>query len=159
MLFRSVNFRTKKQLTGRLEYRTQRNLLLNMTNAQVTENGVKDFVVGFGYSATNFKLPFPISGSRTLPNELTMRLDFTLRDNETVQRTIAVDSEGNEYQNNLTTNGSLQVQIRPTIDYVVSQRLNLQFYFTQNINDPKVANSFRNTVTEGGIQLRFSLSD
>ncbi|WP_242693143.1 cell surface protein SprA [Sabulibacter ruber] len=154
-----INFRTKGQITGRLEYKTQRNLLLNMTNAQVTENGIKDIVVGLGYSATNFKLPFKIGGKRTLENELTMRLDFTIRDNETIQRTIAVDTNGNEYQNNLTTAGALQVQIRPTIDYVVSQRLNLQFYYTQNINDPKVANAFRNTVTEGGVQLRFSLSD
>ncbi|GAB2528685.1 T9SS outer membrane translocon Sov/SprA [Rufibacter soli] len=155
-----INFRTKGQITGRLEYKTQRNLLLNMTNAQVTENGVKDVVVGLGYTTTNFKVPFKIGGSRkTLENELTMRLDFTLRDNETIQRTIAVDTDGNEYQNNLTTSGALQVQIRPTIDYVVSQRLNLQFYFTKNINEPKVANAFKNTVTEGGIQLRFSLSD
>lgn len=155
-----VNFRTKGQITGRLEYKTQRNLLLNMTNAQVTENGVKDVVVGLGYTTTNFRVPFKIGGSRkTLENELTMRLDFTIRDNETIQRTIAVDTDGNEYQNNLTTSGALQVQIRPTIDYVVSQRLNLQFYFTKNINEPKVANAFRNTVTEGGIQLRFSLSD
>ncbi|KAA3437169.1 cell surface protein SprA [Rufibacter hautae] len=154
-----INFRTKGALTGRVEYKTQRNLLLNMTNAQVTENGIKDIVVGFGYSATNFRLPFKIGGKRTLENELTMRLDFTIRDNETIQRTIAVDANGAEYQNNLTTAGAKQVQIRPTIDYVVSQRLNLQFYFTQNINEPKVANAFRNTVTEGGIQLRFSLSD
>ncbi len=154
-----VNFRTKSQITGRVEYKTQRNLLLNMTNAQITENGIKDIVVGIGYSATNFKLPFKIGGKRTLENELTMRLDFTIRDNETIQRTIAVDNNGQEYQNNLTTAGALQMQLRPTIDYVVSQRLNLQFYFTQNINEPKVANSFRNTVTEGGVQLRFSLSD
>nr|WP_192823807.1 cell surface protein SprA [Rufibacter sp. LB8] len=155
-----VNFRTKGQITGRLEYKTQRNLLLNMTNAQVTENGVKDIVVGLGYTTTNFKVPFRIGGERkTLQNELTMRLDLTIRDNETVQRTIAVDNNGVEYQNNLTTAGSLQMQLRPTIDYVVSQRLNVQLYFTQNINEPKVANSFRNTVTEGGVQIRFSLSD
>ncbi|WP_066506128.1 cell surface protein SprA [Rufibacter sp. DG15C] len=155
-----INFRTKGQLTGRMEYRTERALLLNMTNAQVTENGVKDYVVGIGYSTTNFRVPFRIGGQRkTLENELTMRLDLTIRDNVTIQRTIGVDASGQEYQNNLVTSGGLQVQLRPTIDYVVSQRLNLQFYFTKNINDPKVANSFRNTMTEGGIQLRFSLSD
>src|SRR5690606_30928058 len=51
-----INFRTKGQITGRLEYKTQRNLLLNMTNAQVTENGVKDVVVGLGYTTTSFKI-------------------------------------------------------------------------------------------------------
>ncbi|MGV3539283.1 MAG: cell surface protein SprA, partial [Rufibacter sp.] len=155
-----VNFRTKSQITGRLEYKTQRNLLLNMTNAQVTQNDIQDIVVGVGYTTTNFKLPFRWGGSKkTLQNELTMKLDLTIRDNETIQRTIAVDTNGVEYQNNLTTAGALQMQLRPTIDYVVSQRLNLQFYFTQNINEPKVANSFRNTVTEGGIQVQFNLSD
>jgi cell surface protein SprA len=55
------------------------------------------------------------------------------------------------------TNGSLQVQLRPTVDYLLNARLNLQFYFSQTITQPRVSNAFRNATTEGGIQLRYSL--
>ncbi|WP_235861257.1 T9SS outer membrane translocon Sov/SprA [Pontibacter flavimaris] len=150
-----VNFRTKTNLTGRLEYKLERNLSLNLTNAQITETNVKDYVVGFGYTTTSFKLPFT---NTTLDNELTMRMDLQVRDNQTVQRAISTDNNtGVERSQNQITNGTRQLQLRPTIDYVLSQRLNLQFYVLRTVSDPKISTSFRNSVTEGGVQLRVSL--
>ena len=152
-----INFRTRNNITTRLEYKTERNLILNMTNAQITEMGVKDFVVGMGYTTNNFRLPFSIGGSRVLKNDLTFRLDLSIRDNETIQRNITQDDQGLEMSENTATNGSLQMQFRPTVDYVVDQRLNLQFFFTRTVSEPKINTSFKNTVTEGGIQLRYNL--
>ncbi|WP_299820029.1 cell surface protein SprA [uncultured Pontibacter sp.] len=153
-----VNFRTKTNLTGRIEYKIERNLSLNLTNAQVTETNVKDYVIGLGYATSNFRIPFRIGGQRrVLENELTMRLDFSVRDNQTVQRAIATDDAGFEVSQNQITNGTRQLQLRPTIDYVLSQRLNIQFYVLRTVSDPKISTSFRNSVTEGGVQLRVSL--
>ncbi|MFD3003385.1 cell surface protein SprA [Pontibacter toksunensis] len=153
-----INFRTKTNLTGRLEYKIERNLSLNLTNAQVTETNVKDYVLGFGYSTSNFRIPFKIGGQRrVLENELTMRLDLSVRENQTVQRAITTDNLGVERSQNQITNGTRQLQLRPTIDYVLSQRLNLQFYVLRSVSDPKISTSFRNSVTEGGVQLRVNL--
>ncbi|SIR37003.1 cell surface protein SprA [Pontibacter lucknowensis] len=153
-----VNFRTNTNLTGRIGYRIERNLSLNLTNAQVTETNVKDYTFGFGYSTTNFRIPFRIGGERrTLENELTMRMDMSVRDNQTVQRAIAQDDQGNEISQNQITNGTRQVQLRPTVDYVLSQRVNIQFYLLRTVSDPKISTSFRNSVSEGGVQLRVSL--
>jgi cell surface protein SprA len=153
-----VNFRTKTNLTGRVEYKIERNLSLNLTNAQVTETNVKDYVIGFGYTTTNFRIPFKIAGERkVLENELTMRLDMSVRDNQTVQRAVSTDKQGQERSQNQITNGSRQLQLRPTVDYVLSQRVNLQFYVLRTVSDPKISTSFRNSVTEGGVQLRVSL--
>ncbi|MDX5423513.1 MAG: cell surface protein SprA, partial [Hymenobacteraceae bacterium] len=153
-----INFRTKTNLTGRIEYKIERNLSLNLTNAQITETNVKDYVLGFGYSTTNFRIPFRIAGQRrVLENELTMRLDFSVRENQTVQRAIDRDDTGEERSQNQITNGTRQLQLRPTIDYVLSQRVNLQFYVLRTVSDPKISTSFRNSVTEGGVQLRVSL--
>ncbi|MBC5993810.1 cell surface protein SprA [Pontibacter sp. SD6] len=154
-----VNFRTKTNLTGRLEYKIERNLSLNLTNAQVTETNVKDYVFGFGYATSNFRIPFRIAGKRrVLENELTMRLDFSVRDNQTVQRAISTDDDtGLEVSQNQITNGTRQLQLRPTVDYVLSQRVNIQFYVLRTVSDPKISTSFRNSVTEGGVQLRVSL--
>ena len=153
-----VNFRTKTNLTGRIEYKIERNLSLNLTNAQVTETNVKDYVFGFGYATSNFRIPFRIAGQRrVLENELTMRLDFSVRENQTVQRAISTDDTGVEVSQNQITNGTRQLQLRPTVDYVLSQRVNIQFYVLRTVSDPKISTSFRNSVTEGGIQLRVSL--
>ncbi len=153
-----VNFRTKTNFTGRVQYNMERNLSLNLTNAQITETNVKDYVVGFGYSTSNFRIPFRIAGQRrVLENELTMRLDFSVRDNQTVQRAIARDDAGNERSQNQITNGTMQLQLRPTVDYVLSQRVNLQFYVLRTVSDPKISTSFRSSVSEGGVQLRVSL--
>ncbi|WP_246594267.1 cell surface protein SprA [Pontibacter populi] len=153
-----VNFRTKTNLTGRLEYKVERNLSLNLTNAQITETNVKDYVIGLGYATSNFRIPIRIGGQRkVLENELNMRLDFSVRDNQTVQRAIARDDQGVESSQNQITNGTRQLQLRPTVDYLISERVNIQFYVLRTVSDPKISTSFRNSVTEGGIQLRVSL--
>ncbi len=155
-----INFKTKKNITGRLEYKVERTLSLNATNAQVTSVRVHDYVIGAGYTTNRFKLPFKTRGVRkTLNNDLTARLDLTIRDNETVQHTIVRQPNSTtELSQNQTTSGALQVQLKPTVDYVLNQRLNLQFYFTRLISAPKISSSFRNAVTTAGIQLRYSLT-
>ncbi|UOG74515.1 cell surface protein SprA [Hymenobacter tibetensis] len=164
-----VNFQTLEKVTGRVEYRTERAVALNTTNSQVTELRTQELVIGFGYATNRLKLPFRIGGEqRVLKNELTARLDLSIRDNSTIQRTIedVVDPQNvtSTVQESvgravsLTTNGTKQLQLRPTVDYVLNQRLNLQFFFTRTLTEPRVENSFRNSTTEGGIQLRYSLS-
>ncbi|WP_345073968.1 cell surface protein SprA [Hymenobacter fastidiosus] len=161
-----VNFQTLQKVTGRLEYRTERAVGLNTTNAQVTELHSQELVVGFGYATNRLRLPFRIGGEqKVLRNELTARLDLSIRDNSTVQRTIegSVDPALNVAgdvgrSSSLTTNGTRQMQLRPTIDYTLNQRLNLQLFFSRTVTDPRVQNSFKNSATEGGVQLRYSLS-
>lgn len=155
-----LNFQTNGKTTGNLEYRVDRTIGLSTTNAQVTELHSSEIIVGFGYATNRLKLPFRIGGEqRVLRNEINARLDLSIRDTYTVQRTILdVTTTSVGRASSQTTNGTRQLQLRPTIDYILNQRLNLQFYFTQNITTPRVANAFRNTATEGGVQLRYSLS-
>ena len=155
-----LNFQTTGKTTGRLEYRVDRTLGLNTTNAQVTELRSKEMVIGLGYVTNSLKLPFRIGGEqKVLRNEINVRLDLSIRDNYTVQRAILDVTDTNiGRSSSQTTNGTRQMQLRPTIDYILNQRLNLQFFFTQNITTPRVQNAYKNTATEGGIQLRYSLS-
>ncbi|WP_226171607.1 cell surface protein SprA [Hymenobacter lucidus] len=161
-----VNFQTLQKVTGRVELRTERNITLSTTNAQVLELHSQELVIGFGYATNRLKIPFRIGGEqRVLRNELTARLDLSIRDNTTIQRTIepTIGEDGNPIDDagqpkGLTTNGTRQLQLRPTIDYVLNQRLNLQFFFSRTVTEPRVQNSFKNSATEGGLQLRYSLS-
>ncbi|RYY21598.1 MAG: cell surface protein SprA, partial [Cytophagaceae bacterium] len=174
-----VNFTTMNNVTGRVQYSTSRAVALNTTNAQVTELHASDLTIGIGYAATGLKLPFRVGGEqRVLKNNLQARLDLSIRDNTTIQRSIlnSIDpipdltgsgpGRGSTtapvdgvigIPTSQTTNGALTVQLRPTIDYLLNSRLNLQFYFTQTITQPRVSNAFRNATSEGGLQLRYSL--
>jgi cell surface protein SprA len=167
-----INFQTVNNVTGRVQYSTSRAVALNTTNAQVTEVHATDLTIGIGYAAAGLKLPFRVGGEqRVLKNNLQARLDLSIRDNTTIQRSIlnsvdpipgltggaaAVQGEIGIPTSQIT-NGALTVQLRPTIDYLLNTRLNLQFYFTQTITQPRVSNAFRNATTEGGLQLRYSL--
>ncbi len=168
-----VNFQTVSKITGRLEYRTDRTVALNTTNSQVTELNTTEMIIGFGYATNSLKLPFRVGGEqRVLKNNLTARLDLSIRDNITIQRSIldSADPTGpNDPANpnnpgfigrpqGQITNGSKTFQLRPTIDYLLNTRLNLQLYYSQTITTPRISNAFRNSTTEGGVQLRYSLT-
>lgn len=147
-----VNFRTKTKLEGRLEYVRDRTLTLSMSNSQIQEINSSGIVIGLGYAKAGIKLPIATGGNpyTILRNEVRFRVDFAIRDRKTVQRRL---EEGS-----LTTEGGMSLNFKPTISYLVNQRVNLTFYFERTINDPKVSNSFKRTTTAFGLQLRFTLS-
>jgi cell surface protein SprA len=146
-----INLRTKKRLSGRFEYKTKRDLALNISNAQVTEMNSKDVTLEMGYTKNNMKLPFKSDGRTiVLKNDVTFRLTMSVADNIVIQRKIA--------EVNTITNGNLNFQLRPNVSYVVNQKLNIQLYFERNINDPQVSNSYRRATTKFGAKILFSLA-
>jgi cell surface protein SprA len=58
----------------------------------------------------------------------------------------------------LPTNGQKVVTINPSIDYVISNRVNIKLYFEQRRVIPKISTSPPITNTRAGIQLRISLA-
>ncbi len=146
-----VNVRTKNRLTAKVDYKRERNLSLNLSNAQVTELRSSDISFDIGFTKDKFKLPFKVQGRTvTLENDIQFRMSFTIRDTKTIQRKIE--------ETNAITNGNLNFQLRPTVSYVLNQKLNLTMYFERNINEPRLTNSYRRTSSAFGVQLRFSLS-
>lgn len=146
-----VNIRTKSRFTGKIEYRTKRDLALNISNAQVTEQKSSDIVVEVGFTKAGMKMPWKSQGRVvTLKNDLTFRFNFTIRNSKTIQRRIE--------ENDQLTDGNLNIQIRPNISYVLNEKLNVQFYFERNITEPKISNAFPRATTRLGFQVRFSLA-
>ena len=146
-----VNVRTKSRVTANFQYKTKRDLALNISNAQITELNSKDVTLELGFTKNNLKLPFKSQGRLiVLKNDVTFRLNASIADTKTIQRKI------NEL--NTVTNGSINYQLRPNVSYVVNQKLNVQLYFERTINDPLVSNSFRRATTRVGAQIRFSLA-
>ena len=155
-----INIRTRSRLNARIEYRKERNISLNVANAQVAELNSNDILIDFGFTKANIKLPFRTKGRTTvLKNDLTFRLGLTIRDTETIQRRLsAPQSSDSTNANNVITSGNINYQLRPTLDYVLNQRLNLQIYFERTINEPKISSSFRRSTTAFGTKLTFNLA-
>ena len=155
-----LNFTTKNRINARIEYRRERNVALNMMNSQVTELNNSDFAFSFGFTKANLKLPFKVQGETVvLENELTFKADFTIRDTRTLQRKIVEsDTIPEPFTKNEITSGNLNIVFRPTVSYVLNQRLNLTFYIERNINEPRITNSFARRTSAFGVQVRFSLA-
>lgn len=146
-----IDLLTKDRLNIAINYNKERNLGMNFSNSQITEQRSADFGLNIGYTKAGVKVPFKIRGQqKILKNDLQLRLDTRIVDTRQVQRKI---DEGSTI-----TNGNLNIQIRPTVSYLINQNLNITFYFDRTINDPRVTTAFKRASTAFGGQLRFNLS-
>jgi cell surface protein SprA len=146
-----IDLLTKDRLNISVNYNRERNLGMNFSNSQVTEQKSSDLGFTLAYTKAGVKVPFTTRGSqKVLKNDLQLRLDSKVVDVRQVQRKI---EEGSTI-----TNGNFNIQIRPTIGYVINQNLNLTLYFERTINEPQVTTAYRRTSTAFGGQLRFNLS-
>lgn len=147
-----INVRTKSKITFKFDYNRDRTVVMNTANASVTEQRTKEYTFGAGYQKAGLKLPLKIQGQPVvLKNEVTFRVDVSIRSINNIQRFFN--------GSNAPQQGSLQeIQVRPTANYVVNQRFNVQAYFSYVSITPFTSSSFPTRTTRFGIQLRFNLN-
>jgi cell surface protein SprA len=146
-----IDVLTKQRMNIAINYNRERNLGLNFSNSQVTEQASADFGLTLSYTKANVRIPFKINGQqKILKNDLQMRLDTKVGNTQQVQRKIGEEAT--------VTNGNLNFQFRPTLSYVINRSLNLTLYFERTVNDPRVTTAYRRSNTAFGGQLRFNLS-
>ena len=146
-----INVRTKSRLTARAEYKTKRDLMLNISNAEVSEQNNKEVAFDLGYTKNNLALPFKSQGRTiVLKNDVTFKFTVSITNGKTIQRKIDRPAA--------VTSGTINYQFRPNISYVVNQKLTLQAYFERTINEAVVSTTSRRANTKFGIQVRFSLA-
>jgi cell surface protein SprA len=146
-----ISAKTKSKLSITFNYKTKRDISLNVPNAQITEVNGKDWSFELGFTKNNMRLPFKDKGRIiTLKNDVTFRMTFGVTSNQTIQRRI---DEGSTI-----TNGNINFQLRPNLSYVVNKKLTLQMYVEHTTNEPLVSNSYNRTTTKGGFKVVFNLS-
>lgn len=149
--FLSIDVTMKNGLMGRLEYDRTRTVSLNLPSPRVTENRTTQFVIGVGYKATGIRLPFKINRKRPyLKNDLNIRFDFTIQDSKNAVSEVDVVTT-------IPAQGNRIVTIKPTIDYKISDKLNLRLFYNRRATQPVVASSFPTAITQGGITLRYTI--
>jgi cell surface protein SprA len=142
------------QISTRFEWRKSRQLSLSLIDYQLAENQSTEYTFAFNWRKKG--LPFFQNlkigkNGMKLDNDVTIRMDFSLRDDATSNSKL---DQGTSFG----TGGQRVIRLAPSIDYVLNNRVNLKLYFEQNRNIPKISSSFPITNTRGGVQVRISLA-
>jgi cell surface protein SprA len=145
-----IDMQFTNQLTARFEYKKSRTVSLSLIDFQLSESRSTEFTIGAGFRKRGAFSWIKIKG-KPLQNDASFRLDLGLRDD------ITANSRLDQTQA-LPTNGQKVITINPTVDYVISNRVNLKFYFEQRRVEPKISTSPPITTTRAGIQIRISLA-
>ncbi len=147
----SIDVSWKNNLTTRLEFRRSRSVTLSFSNGQVMEILTKEYIFGVGYRFDN--LPFNIvapSASSKLKNDLTLKLDITIRNDKTILRKLV---EGY----NEITDGKQNLKISFSADYLVSDKVTIRFFYDRIVNTPFVSTTYKTSNTNIGFSVRLQL--
>jgi cell surface protein SprA len=153
----NVDMQFVNKLQARIGYNKSRQLSLSLIDYQLTESRSTEFTFGGGWKKKGLPIPFKIKmpgkneASKRLDNEMNFRLDFSIRDDITSNSRLDQGSA-------LPTGGQKTITISPSIDYVMSNRINLKLYFDQRRVTPKISTSPPIITTRAGIQIRISLA-
>jgi cell surface protein SprA len=122
---------------------------------QLSEARSTEFTIGAGYRRRGFPLPFKIPFSKKdtkkLENDISFRLDLSVRDDATSNSRLDQDAA-------LPTGGQKVVTISPSIDYILNNRINIKLFFDQRRVEPKISTSAPITTTRAGVQIRIALA-
>ena len=138
------------QLTARFEYKKSRQLSLSLVDFQLSEARSTEFTIGAGFRKRG-AFSFIKWKGKPLENDASFRLDLSLRDDATANSRL-------DQTQALPTAGSRIILINPSIDYVISNRVNVKLYFEQRRVEPKISSAPPITNTRAGLQIRISLA-
>ena len=147
-----INVKLKNKTTLRIQYKKTRNIVLSLTNNQVTETKGTEWVIGTGYIINDVRLKFVKLGPRrTSPvSNLELRGDLGIRDNITVIRRIVEQSDQ-------VTAGQKVITAKLSADYRISQRVSAKLYYDLNLSRYKTSNAYPITTNQFGISVRLNL--
>ncbi len=142
--------RFRNNLTANAEYRRARTMNLSLQNSQLALLSDQSFVLGAGYRATGFRMPFGWFSNLKMNNDLNFRLDVSLND----LKTLVYRSDINESE---ISAGNKSISYRPSVDYVVNQRFNIRLFFDSNSVRPYTSQTFATSYANFGFNLRMML--
>lgn len=152
-----IDVTTTNQINARFEYRKSRQLSLSLLDYQMSEVNSTEIVLGASYRTRGLTMPFRLpkflnkDGGKELANDITFRFDFSVRDDATANSRLDQNST-------FSTAGQKVIKINPSIDYIMSNRVNIRLFFDQMRSIPYISTAAPITNTRAGVQLRISLA-
>ncbi|GAB2985400.1 cell surface protein SprA [Mucilaginibacter puniceus] len=145
-----AQMRFKNNMTTEVQYRPQRMMTLSLLNSQLTQETQKVLIFSFGYQTNNLRLPFGLFNNTILKNNINFKIDFALRDTKTLIYLPEVRAAQ-------VSSGAQNITYRPSIDYAISQRFNLNIFYDSNLTKPYTSQAFATAFTNFGVNLKLLL--
>ena len=149
-----IDITTTNQLNLKFEYKKSRILSLSLVDYQLSETNATEWTIGASFRKKGVKLPAflmkLISKKEKLENDLSFKLDLSMRDEATSNSRL-------DQPNAYGTGGQKVITIQPALDYVINNRINLKIFFDQRKIIPYISTAAPTTNTRAGIQVRVSL--
>jgi cell surface protein SprA len=117
---------------------------------QLSEARSTEFTIGAGLRSRG-AFSFIKWKGKALQNDANFRVDLGFRDD------ITSNSRLDQLQA-LPTAGQRVITINPSVDYVISNRVNVKLYFEQRRVEPKISTAPPITNTRAGVQIRLALT-
>lgn len=146
-----VDTRLKNNLTANFEIGKNRLLGLSLGNNQLAQLSENNMVFGLGYRTNRFRFPFGLFQQVRLDNAMDIKLDVAVRDNKTVIYRGDVDVAE-------VSSGAKNIALRPSVDYMLNQRLNVRLFYDSNITKPYTSLSYNTAYSNFGFSLRVTLN-
>ncbi len=148
-----VDITTIDQLNINFKYSKSRLLSLSLIDYQLSESLSTEWTFGASWRKKGLNLPFKLPGSKgkKLDNDLTIKLDVSMRD-------VSNSNSRLDQSNAYGTGGQKEISIQPAIDYVINNRINIRLFFDQRKVIPYISTSAPITNTRAGINIRISLA-
>jgi cell surface protein SprA len=145
-----VDARLQNDVTAKFEVRNNRNVSLSFQNTEISETGGFEYVFGIGYVFKNFKIKINNArGGKTFSNDLNVRCDISVRNDQTIRRNIVEDITRK-------ISGNRVFSFKSYADYAINDRFTVRLYLDHNINRP-LTNGYKTSTMSGGVNLRFTL--
>ena len=137
-------------MTANLEYRQSRSLSLSVLNSQLAQQNQTAVVIGWGFHDKSFRFPFGWFSGTTNKNDINFKVDFSLQST----KMLIYQADVQQAQ---VSSGSENITVRPSIDYVINTRFNLNLFYDSNITRPYTSQTFNTAFTNFGINLKLML--
>jgi cell surface protein SprA len=148
-----VNVAMKNSMTGKLEYRKQRNMVLNLSSTQLIESASDEFVVGLGYVLKDFDVILKLKSDKQtkIKNDLKLSADLSYKDIKTLLRKV---------EENLTqaSSGNKMFTLKVIADYVFSSKVNIQLFYDSQSSIPLISSSYPVSSSNFGVSFKFMLT-
>ncbi|HBF88055.1 MAG TPA: cell surface protein SprA [Bacteroidales bacterium] len=148
----SLDLTWTNSLMSKVELKKSRNITMSLSNSQISEMKSTEFVVGLGYRIKDVEIYISSGGNKKqYKSDLNVRCDLSFKDNVMVTHKI-------EETIHQPTSGQLQVSLKNSADYVLSERFNLRVFFDYVLSDPIIQTSYKTSTTNFGVSVKFTLA-
>jgi cell surface protein SprA len=149
-----VDFEFKNSFKVLAQMNKDRALSMSFDNNLLTEVHGLEYVVGLGYRIKDVTFSSRLADNPTgiIKSDINIKVDLTLRDNETIVRYL-------DYDNNQLGGGQNIWTLNATADYSLSKNLTILFYYNHSFSKPVISTSFPLTNISSGFTFRYSFGN